>query len=170
MKHCNIALAGFMGTGKSTVGPLVAQALGWRFVDTDAVIESRAGRSIDAMFADQGEAALRALEAEVCREVAALCHQVIALGGGTLLNDETRRLVQQHSLVIGLTCDLETVRMRVGEGAGRPLLSGDPARLAALWEARAAHYASLPQQVDTTHLTPQQAADLVLERWLQWAR
>jgi len=170
MTHCNLALAGFMGTGKSTVGRLAARALGWRFVDTDAVIAARAGRSVAAIFADEGEAAFRALEAQVCGEAAALCHQVIALGGGALLGDATRRAVEQHSLIICLTCDLATIRARVGRGATRPLFSGDPARLAALWEARAPHYASLPQQVATAGLTPQQAADAVLERWRQWAR
>ncbi len=170
MKHCNIALAGFMGTGKSTVGRRVAHALGWRFLDTDAAIEARAGRSIAAIFADEGEAAFRALEAQVCGEAAALCHQVIALGGGALLDDDTRQAVERQSLIICLTCDLETIRARVGQDPTRPLFSGDPARLAALWEARAAHYASLPEHVDTTRLTPQQAADAVLERWLRWPR
>jgi shikimate kinase len=168
MRHHNLALAGFMGTGKTTVGRLVAEALGWRFVDTDEAVEARAGRPIAAIFAAEGEAVFRALEATVCQHFAARVHQVIALGGGALLDDDARRAVEVHSLIVCLTCDLDTVMVRVGSDPKRPLFSGDRDRLASLWEARAAHYASLPEQVDSTHLTPSQVAEEVLARWQQW--
>jgi shikimate kinase len=167
MAHKNITLAGFMGTGKSTVGRLVAERLGWRFVDTDEVIEARSGRTIAEIFAQDGESAFRKFEAEVCPEMAALCHQVIAVGGGALLNPVIRECVQAHSLLIALTCDLDEIIRRVGDAPARPLFAPDREHLARLLETRAEHYASLPHHIDTTHLTPEQTAEEVFRLWQQ---
>src|ERR1700745_2998164 len=85
-----IVLTGFMGAGKSTIGRMLAQSLGWDFVDTDAVIESRTGMTIARIFAEQGEDAFRALEAEAVREQARVEHVVLALGGGAVEFETTR--------------------------------------------------------------------------------
>jgi shikimate kinase len=167
VKHKNITLAGFMGTGKSTVGRLVAERLGWRFVDTDVIIEARSGRTIAEIFAQDGESAFRQLEAEVCPEMAALCHQVIAVGGGALLNPTIRECVQQHGLLIALTCDLDEIIRRVGDPPARPLYIPDREHLARLLASRAEHYASLPYHINTTHLTPEQVAEEVFRLWQQ---
>jgi shikimate kinase len=163
--HRNITLAGFMGTGKSTVGRLVAERIGWRFVDTDAIIEARSGRTIAKIFAQDGESAFRQLEATVCPEMAALGHQVIAVGGGALLNPAIRECVEAHSLLIALTCDLDEIIHRVGDAPARPLYTPDRERLARLLVARADHYASLPHHIDTTHQTPEQTAEEVFRLW-----
>jgi shikimate kinase len=165
--HKNITLAGFMGTGKSTVGRLVAERLGWRFVDTDTIIESRSGRTIAQIFEQDGETTFRQLEATVCPEMAALCHQVIAVGGGALLNPVIRECVEAHSVLIALTCDLDEIMQRVGDDPARPLFAPDRERLAHLMDARADHYASLPYHIDTTHLTPEQTAEEVFRLWQQ---
>lgn len=165
--HKNITLAGFMGTGKSTVGRLVAERLGWRFVDTDLIIEARGGRTIAEIFAQDGESAFRQLEAEVCPEMAALCHQVIAVGGGALLNPVIRDCVEAHSLLITLTCDLDEIVRRVGDAPARPLYTPDRERLARLLAERADHYASLPYHIDTTSLIPEQVAEEVFRLWQQ---
>jgi shikimate kinase len=167
MTHKNITLAGFMGTGKSTVGRLVAARLGWRFVDTDVIIETRGGRKITEIFAQDGESAFRQLEAEVCPEMAALCHQVIAVGGGALLNPVIRECVEAHSLLIALTCDLDEIIRRVGDAPARPLYTSDRVHLAQLLASRAEHYASLPYHIDTTSLTPEQVAEEVFRLWQQ---
>jgi shikimate kinase len=167
MAHKNITLAGFMGTGKSTVGRLVAERLGWRFVDTDEIIETRSGHTIAEIFAQGGESAFRQLEAEVCPEMAALVHQVIAVGGGALLNPVIRECVQTHSLLIALTCDLDEIMRRVGNAPARPLYTPDREQLAELLNARAAHYASMPYHIDTTPLTPEQTAEEVFRLWQQ---
>jgi shikimate kinase len=166
-KHCNIVLAGFMGTGKSAVGQIVAERLKWRFVDTDTVIEARAGKIIAEIFEQDGEPAFRALEAVVCRDVAALCHQVISVGGGALLNPAVQAVFAARDLVICLTCDLDTIIQRVGNDPARPLFSVDREKLARLLDARADHYASLPYHVDTSELSPEQSAEEVIGLWLK---
>lgn len=167
-RACNIVLAGFMGTGKSTVGRRLAAQLGWSFVDTDTVIEQRTGRTIAAIFADRGEATFRALEAAVCAEMAARCEYVIATGGGALLNPDTLAAFRQQGLIVCLTCELDTILARVGHDPARPLFSADRERLAALYNARAAHYASLPHQIDTTHRTPVQVTEEIVSLWQQY--
>ena len=164
-KHCNIVLAGFMGTGKSTIGQLVADRLGWRLVDTDTVIEERAGKIIAEIFEQDGEAAFRELEATVCRDMAALCHQVIAVGGGALVNPDVQAVFAARDLVICLTCDLDTIIQRVGDDPTRPLFSVDREKLSQLLDSRADHYASLPHQVGTTELSPEEAAEEVVQLW-----
>lgn len=158
-------LAGFMGTGKSTVGQIVAGRLDWPFVDTDAEIETRAGCAIAAIFAQQGEAAFRQLEADVCAGLAGRRACVIATGGGALLNAATRAAFEQRGLVIGLTCALDEIVRRIGHDPRRPLFTADRARLAGLLAERVAHYASLPHVLDTTDRTPDQVAEEVIRLW-----
>src|SRR5262249_58875202 len=86
-----VILAGFMGTGKTEVGRRLARSLGWTFVDTDALVESAAGRSISAVFADEGEAAFRAREREAVARACAMTAAGGAVGGGALLGPENRR-------------------------------------------------------------------------------
>ncbi len=167
-EHCNIALAGFMGTGKSTVGRLIAARLGWRLIDTDSTIEAEAGCSIAEIFAQQGEAAFRALETRACASAVAGCHRVIALGGGALLNPATRERIAARGLLICLDADLDTLIARVGDDPARPLFSDDREQLADLFNARAAHYASLPHHVDTSHTAPDAVAEEVLTLWAQY--
>ncbi|MBN1966226.1 MAG: shikimate kinase [Anaerolineae bacterium] len=165
----NLVLTGFMGTGKSTVGRLVAEALERPFVDMDAVIEQRAGRTIPRIFAEQGEAAFRRVERALCRELAARGGQVIATGGGALVDDENRALLIASGLVICLTAAPEALIARLQEESDRPLLAvPDPvARLRELLAVRAEAYAALPYHVETTDLTPSQVAEKVLALWQQ---
>ncbi|MBN1430062.1 MAG: shikimate kinase [Anaerolineae bacterium] len=159
----NIALAGFMGTGKTTVGRLSAERLGLAFVDTDAVIVERAGRPIAEIFATDGERAFRQMEADVCLEIGSGSGQVIALGGGALLNPQVREDFIARNLVICLTCNLDEIVRRVGNDPLRPLFVAD--RVAALLASRADHYAGLPHCIDTTHLSPQQTVEEVIRLW-----
>lgn len=121
-----VYLAGFMGSGKSTVGPLAAERLGVDFVDLDDVIEARAGRSIPALFADEGEAAFRQMETDALHATADRSHAVIALGGGTIVDDANRTFAQSHGLLIYLKVPADTIVQRVADGAAhRPLLQDD---------------------------------------------
>ena len=162
----NIALWGFMGTGKTTAGRLAAERLGLAFVDTDAVIEARAGRTIADIFAQDGEPAFRALEAAVCLDVAAGRGQVIAAGGGALLNPAVFDALAASSLLIGLTCDLDEILRRVGDDPARPLFAGERDRLERLLADRAACYARVPHQIDTTCLSPHDVAEEIIRLWL----
>lgn len=161
----NLVLAGFMGTGKTTVGQLLARELGLAFVDTDTLIEARAGRRIAAIFAHEGEAAFRRIEVEVCLQAASTRDQVIATGGGALLNPDVRQALAASGLLICLRADLETIMQRVGHDPSRPLFGGETARLARLLEARAGVYDSLPHQIDTTGRSPQQVAEEIIRLW-----
>jgi shikimate kinase len=163
----NIVLAGFMGTGKTTVARAVAVQLDWAFVDTDVEIEHRAGQRIADIFTQQGEPTFRRLEAEVCLDVAAGRQQVIATGGGALLNPTVVEAFSAHSLIVCLTCDLDEIIRRVGRDPLRPLFSADRDQLAARLAARQEQYNRLPVQLDTTHCTPLQVAEKVIVLWQQ---
>lgn len=120
----HIALVGFMGSGKSSLGPPVAAALGRPFFDTDTEVERR-GRTIVDFFTAGEEPAFRALEAEVVRELVDGPPAVFALGGGALMNDRSRALLAERSLVVHLVVPWEAIRGALPRlVATRPLLQG----------------------------------------------
>jgi shikimate kinase len=162
----NIVLAGFMGTGKTTIGQIVADRLGMSFIDLDETIEADAGQPIARIFADEGEAAFRSLEAQIASKIVSQSGQVIATGGGTLLNVDTRAAFAGNSLLVCLTADPEIIMERVAGDKTRPLAQNREA-LITLMGDRAALYASLPYHVDTTDRTPEQAAEEVMRIWTQ---
>ena len=116
-----VVLVGFMGAGKSTVGPLVARRLGFRFEDMDHKIEARAGRAVATIFHEDGEEAFRALEREEARILSGESHVVVAAGGGAFTREETRTLLQQGAVTVWLRCDLETALARLPTDGSRPL-------------------------------------------------
>ncbi|MEX2139687.1 MAG: shikimate kinase [Pirellulales bacterium] len=109
----NLLLIGYRGTGKSAVARLVAERLGWRWLDADVELERRAGKSIAAIFADDGEPMFRDLESEMLAELVRLDRHVLALGGGVVLRPENRALIKQAGSVVWLTADPETIQARV---------------------------------------------------------
>lgn len=138
----NIALIGFMGAGKSTVGQSVARQLRFEFVDTDQLIEARAGRPISEIFAQKGEAAFREIENQVVAELAVRDRTVIATGGGVGANAEHLASLKEHALVVCLWVTAEVVWRRVRHQTHRPLLQvPDPeARIAELLKERTPVY------------------------------
>lgn len=117
-----IYLAGFMGSGKSTVGPILANTLGYEFVDIDKLIEQKAEQPIVQLFETVGEKGFRNLEREVLREVAGLDGYVVSLGGGTIANEENFQLIQQSGIVVYLRLPLEEILQRVQHKQDRPML------------------------------------------------
>ena len=124
----NIALVGFMAVGKSAVGRNLARRLRRRFVDLDALIEKTEGCKIREIFARKGEAYFRGLEKKMLNEVLARPGQVIATGGGIVMDEENLRLLQDKSRLIGLTASTEALLSRVGRNSKRPLLKGGDVR------------------------------------------
>lgn len=123
----NLALVGFMGSGKSTVGRMVARQLGLRFVDTDEEIERQSGRRIGEIFAVEGEAGFRALEAKVLQEVIGGEDQVVATGGGLVCHPGNLELLKAGALVVCLWASADTIWERVRHQTHRPLLQvADP--------------------------------------------
>ncbi|MBE7557061.1 MAG: 3-dehydroquinate synthase [Anaerolineales bacterium] len=163
----NIVLTGFMGTGKSTVGRLVAAELGREFVDMDTLIEQREGRSIRQIFAESGVSYFRQLDADLCRELAQQKGLVIATGGGALLPEANLRVMESGGLVICLDCDPTVLWQRIGRSEDRPMLAAQDetrfARLAALLEQRAPAYGRIKHHLDVTHLSPVEAARRICE-------
>jgi shikimate kinase len=163
-RGANVVLTGFMGTGKSTVGRLLAEHLGWTFVDTDALIESRHG-AISEIFASRGEAAFRELERKVARELAQGSQMVIATGGRLMLDQQNAEVLGRRSRVFCLVASPADVLRRLGdeEGPERPLLAATDRvrRIIELLAERAAGYARF-EQIDTEARTPAEiVADLV---------
>lgn len=140
-----VVLSGFMGTGKSTVGPRLAARLDVPFADTDALIERAAGKTVPELWRESGEAAFRVREADVVEQLLSDgAPKVVALGGGAVTIERTRRRVLDRALVVTLTASPEAIVARVGEPALRPNLAvgADPlARARELLAARAAAYA-----------------------------
>ena len=162
-----MVLTGFMGTGKTTVGRLIARELGWVFVDTDDVIVARHG-SIDAIFAERGEDAFRELERQVATEVAAGRRQVIATGGRMLLDNVNADALTATGRVFCLAAGADEIIRRLkadADGPVRPLLGGhDPAAaVARLLDERAAGYGQF-EQVLTAGRSPQDISTDIIER------
>jgi shikimate kinase len=161
----NLVLAGFMGVGKTTVGRIVADRLAMKFVDMDEEIERTAGKRIADIFSEEGERAFRVMEAEVCLRLAAGQAQVIATGGGALLNEKARSALSEGSLLVCLDSDLEALIHRLDSSSDRPLFTQDKPALEELFVLRQDVYAAIPLHVDTTDCTPDEAAQQVIELW-----
>jgi shikimate kinase/3-dehydroquinate synthase len=147
-----VYLSGPMGAGKSTIADAVAQQLGTYAVDLDAEIERTAGRTISDIFAKGGETAFRALEKQALQRLP-VDAGVVSLGGGTVVDDDTRQALLRDGVVITLTADPSVLAARVGMGEGRPLLGEDPrADLARILDARAQAYAEAHAVIDTAEL------------------
>lgn len=171
-----IALTGFMGTGKSTVGRLLAEQCNLEFVDTDGIIEARAGCSIAEIFECRGEEHFRELETEALVEALQVSGRVISTGGGMLLRDRNRDLLRDAGPILCLHADAATIVERTAGDGERPLLQvEDPAgRIEAMLAERADCYARADHHVDTSGLSPEEVATKVAEiltsdpraRWL----
>lgn len=146
-----IALVGFMGTGKSSVGRLLARRLGFKFLDTDLLIEKKEGRSIPEIFAEEGEEYFRRVESEVLEEIINSGDSfVLATGGGIVISAKNRRLLKDRTFPVLLTASPETIYRRTS-GGGRPLLNltKPEKRINELLKKREVYYREFKDRVDT---------------------
>jgi shikimate kinase len=155
-----VVLVGFMGCGKSTVGPLVARRLGYVFEDMDRRIEARTGRSVSALFAERGEEGFRYEEREEARILATLERRVIAAGGGAFARPDTRAILREGAFVVWLKCDPEALFARIPKDGSRPL-AANHAIMRLLLAEREPSYSQADATVDTTRATPASVADAV---------
>ena len=161
-------LIGMMGSGKTTVGRLVAAAAGVEFHDVDLVVAQRRGASIPELWEREGEDAFRALESTVIEELSGAGPAVISTGGGAILREANRRAMRRSGTVVWLQASPAVLAGRVGGGTGRPLLGngGTEARLEELIEARRdAYLAAAHHTVSTEDRTPADVAREV-QQWL----
>lgn len=165
-----ITLTGFMGCGKSSVGRILAERLGWKFTDLDEYIVHKKGMSITDIFATEGEEYFRALEAECVRDVVVMSRitgedTVLALGGGTLTYRAVRWLVLGQTESVRLKASLSTCLSRIGDcTSSRPLLEAGKAEedINGLFEARESVYALAKHTVDNDTGSASEAADRVI--------
>ena len=162
-----VVLVGMMGSGKTTIGKRVASQLHIPFVDTDDLVQARTGKAVRDIFVQDGEAAFRALEAEVLADALATQGDLlVAAAGGTVLNDSTRSLMKHHAdVVVWLDADVATLRDRTQRSNHRPLLDGDAiTRLTTLDEQRRHLYEDVATvRIDTTGKHANEVVQLVLD-------
>ena len=163
MSPGRVVLIGFMGSGKTTVGRILASRLGWAFIDTDTLVEERAGARIAEIFRTQGEDAFRELESMVIAELAPRGKIVVATGGGAPAQQANRAFFEQQSAaVFHLRVSLASALRRTGGNPARPLLSQDQAAISALYESRRTLYDALGVPVETEGLSPAAVAEQVM--------
>ncbi len=164
MEKANIILTGFMATGKTTVGKLLAKEFGYEFIDTDKLIEARTGKSVSQIFDQLGETAFRRMEAALARELATRQRLVIATGGRLMLDAGNAAELSKSGRVFCLVATPEDILQRVAEDEGvhRPLLEvPHPAeRVVALLEQRAEGYGRFPQMMTSTK-SPEEVARIL---------
>jgi len=153
-----VVLVGFMGAGKTTVGRELARVLNWSFYDLDALIEGRTGRTVPALFAEQGESAFRKLEAQTLRELLETLEDepaAIALGGGAFVQEEVRQIIRDRpASVVYLDVGLEEALRRCASAPGhRPLLQNRD-QITFLYEERLPFYRTALATVRTDGKTP----------------
>jgi shikimate kinase len=161
-----IVLTGFMGSGKSTVGPLLAARLGWQFIDADDAIVAEARMSVPEIFARHGEPAFRQREHEAIARLIATDSLVLALGGGAIETAATRDLLLAHpgTRLIHLEASLETSLTRCsGTESTRPVLA-DTANLLARYERRLPLYRTAHHSIPVDALTPEEVVQAILMR------
>lgn len=163
MNKRNIVLVGFMGTGKTTIGRLLSEQTGMPLVDMDAMIEARAGKSINAIFADDGEPHFRKLERDMVRALSARFGQVVSTGGGIVLNPDNIADYAKTGLVVCLLASAKTILERVQHDDTRPLLAGDKQdKIVQLLETRRPLYEAIDLKINTDGLTPEAIADRII--------
>jgi shikimate kinase len=154
----SLVLVGFMGSGKSSAGRRAAELLGVEFIDLDTRIEEMTGKTIEAIFAEQGEARFRAFESAVLARALAAGGRVVAVGGGAVMDDANWDLIRHGNVVVRLRASEQAILERLGGGELRPLAGGgklgdDPDardKLMRLAAGREPRYAEAEHQLDTT--------------------
>jgi shikimate kinase len=165
-----IILIGAMGSGKTLVGELLAGHLGVAFLDTDRLVTEIAGKTIPALFEQEGEQGFRAWERAAVREAVASAASVIATGGGVVLDPANVALLKETGLVVWLQVSAAEAMRRCGAGKGRPLLACSlPERIATLISDRVEMYrAAADLVVDTDGRDPQEIVNEIIARLPEW--
>ena len=160
----NIVLVGFMGTGKSVVGRVIAQKLEFHFIDTDDVIEQTSKAKISDIFAEHGEDYFRDLESQAVKSVVLMKNQVVATGGGVVLRSSNIDLLRTGGPIFCLNATPKAIWDRVRSSRSRPLLRGpEPLKkIETLLDKRAPYYALADHQIETTGVAVDRVADEII--------
>lgn len=158
----SIFLIGFMGAGKTTVGRILAEKLGYRFIDLDELIEAEASKSVRAIFAELGEDEFRRRERDALESCRGMKKTVIALGGGAYISEENRAIINQTGRAVWLDCHLEICLARVERDGSRPLLAG-ASDMKTLLDGRRPFYALADRVVYTGDCSADEAALKIID-------
>ncbi|MBI5192552.1 MAG: shikimate kinase [Nitrospirae bacterium] len=156
-----------MGSGKTAVGKLLAKRLGYEFIDTDSLIEKNEGKSISAIFSEDGEERFRDLEAKTVRELSDLQGHIISTGGGIVINKDNIANLKKNGLIIWLKATPETIIQRVGSQTHRPLLNiEDPLeKIKTLLTFREPFYAEADLSIDTDGLELEEIVEIIFHKF-----
>lgn len=162
----NIVLIGFMGTGKSTVGKKIAQKTGRTFVDADDEIERLENMPISDIFSTKGENHFRDRETAVLKGLIQQKNSVIATGGGAVLREQNRIILNQIGIVIHLKASVDTILRNTAKDTKRPLLQGEDikVRIINMLAQRQSFYAQNDYEVDVSHLGVEQVVDQIIQQ------
>lgn len=165
----NLILIGFMGTGKSALGRVLAGELGYEFIDTDLVIEADCGKRITQIFQEEGEAFFRSLENELARKLSRADRKVIATGGGWVLNPENLSLSRINGFIIALIARPEIIYERIKNETHRPLLAGpDPlTKICRILGEREKLYRDADLVVDTSQGVPEEISQRIIQELIK---
>ncbi len=162
----SVVLIGFMAAGKTAVGRALATTLGYEFCDTDEMVAAESGRTIEEIFAAEGEQSFRAREREAVVRAAARPHRIIACGGGAILSVRNYGVLKGAGPIVYLRTSPDELIARLGRGEGRPLLGGDPAQAVPkmLAERAPAYETAADLVVDTDNRAPDEVAAEIAEK------
>ncbi len=165
----NIALIGFMGTGKSYIGNLLAKKLNKKFVEMDKIIEQRAGKSIPAIFKDEGEIAFREKEIDTCKYIGTLDNVIIACGGGVILNKINIDYLKQNSFIVCLESSIDIIFSRIMKDGkeARPLLNKPNPKqiISALLKFRSYFYSAYPDVIINTDGLSEEIVEKIIKKF-----
>jgi shikimate kinase len=157
-----VYLAGFMGAGKSTVGPILANTLGWNYFDLDKVIEEKLGKKIKTVFEENGEPFFRQVESEVLKELSHSNNVIISLGGGTIVNPNNLNIIKSTGKIIYLKASIDSIYKRVAFKRDRPnlIIDGEEfskerliQKINNLYNAREKYYNQADITIDTDNIS-----------------
>ncbi|MDD5107930.1 MAG: shikimate kinase [Candidatus Omnitrophica bacterium] len=161
----NIYLVGFMGTGKTTVGRLLAAQKKWNFVDLDELIELKEQRRIVDIFAKEGERYFRKIEKKLLKQISTQKKFVVACGGGVVLDKDNIKLMKKTGILICLCANCEEILKRVSSSTHRPILNVEKPRerIEFLLKMRAPYYMQADKMIDTSGLSVKQVVQKILK-------
>ncbi len=169
-----IFLTGFMGTGKTQIGRVLAIRMRRVFIDTDSLIEDSVGKAISDIFAEEGEERFRQIEQECVSKATSRTNAVIALGGGAIANEKNLKMISRAGVVVTLEASIETILNRVGRRDNRPLLAGlnrdqKHTRISELLKARAPFYSRADIRMKTLDKdTPEATVGKLIRQMERW--
>ncbi|MFN3966602.1 MAG: shikimate kinase [Endomicrobiia bacterium] len=161
----NIVLTGFMGTGKTVIGKLLAQKLSWEYIDTDELIEKRENMKISDIFATKGEPYFRKIETEVVKDVSKKDKCVISTGGGVVLKEENMIALEKNGIIINLSASPEIIFERTSKDKSRPLLNKENPKeeIMKLLNFRAPYYDRCALKINTDDSDPEKNVRKILD-------